>query len=124
MDNDGGAVASGYIVPQSAGVFEGNYAVNLQFVGNVGETDWVGQSVASAGALTGTVDINETGLTSAGVSLAGNFTADPANAGRWTGTFTVNSVTHQITYYQVSGTLLVIVDLDSVDVGIGILEKE
>lgn len=124
MDNDGGAVASGYIVPQTAGVFEGNYAVNVQFVENFGETDWVGQSVASAGTLAGTVDINEAGLTSAGLSLTGSFAADPANTGRWTGTFTVNSVTHQIRYYQVSETLLVIMDADAADVGIGILEKE
>jgi len=124
MDNDGGAVASGYIVPQTAGVFDGNYAVNVQFVGTIGETDWVGQSAASAGTLTGTVDVNEAGLTSAGLSLTGSFTADPANTGRWTGTFTVNGITHQIKYYQVSGTLLVIMDADTDDVGIGILEKE
>ncbi|MGZ5514871.1 MAG: hypothetical protein ACXW2O_07200, partial [Candidatus Aminicenantales bacterium] len=124
MDNDGGAIASGYIVPQAAGVFEGHYALNLQFVGSAGETDWVGQSVASGGALTGSVDINEVGLTSAGLTLTGDFTADPANEGRWTGSFTVNTVTHNITYYQVSAALLVIVDTDAADIGIGILEKE
>lgn len=124
MDNDGGAIASGYIVPQAAGVFEGPYALNLQFVGSAGETDWVGQSVASGGALTGSVDINEVGLTSAGLSLTGDFTADAANVGRWTGSFTVNTVTHNITYYQVSAALLVIVDTDAADIGIGILEKE
>jgi hypothetical protein len=124
MDNDTGAVASGYIVPQSAGVFEGNYAVNLQFVRSTGETDWVGQSVASGGSLAGTVDINEAGLTSAGLAFTGSYAADASNAGRWTGSFTVNSVTHLITYYQVSDTLFVIVDIDSVDVGIGILEME
>ncbi|MGZ5453819.1 MAG: hypothetical protein ACXW2R_06415, partial [Candidatus Aminicenantales bacterium] len=124
MDNDGGAIASGYIVPQAAGVFEGHYALNLQFVGSAGETDWVGQSVASGGALTGSVDINEVGLTSAGLTLTGDFTADTANAGRWTGSFTVNTVTHNITYYQVSAALLVIVDTDAADIGIGILEKE
>ena len=124
MDNDGGAVASGCIVPQSAGVFEGRYAVNLQFVGPAGETDWVGQSSASGGALAGTVDVNEAGLTSAGLGFGGSFAADAANAGRWTGAFTVNGVVHQITFYQVSGTLLVIVDTDAADIGIGILEKE
>ncbi len=124
MDNDGGATASGYIVPQSADVFDGNYAVNLQFVGPAGETDWVGQAAASGGALTGTVDVNEAGLTTAGLGFTGSFMADAANAGRWTGTFTVDSVVHNITYYQVSGTLLVIVDTDASDIGIGILEKE
>ena len=124
MDFDPGAVGSGYIVPRSAGVFDGNYAVNLQSVTAAGETDLAGQSVASGGSLTGTVDINEGGLTSGGVSLTGSFTADAVNAGRWTATFTLNNATHQIRYYQVSGTLLVIVDVDAADVGIGILEKE
>ncbi|HMA52822.1 MAG TPA: hypothetical protein VKT17_00070, partial [Acidobacteriota bacterium] len=124
MDNDGGAVASGYIVPQSAGVFEGNFGVNLQFVSSAGETDWVGQSVASGGALNGTVDVNEGGSTSSGLAFAGTFAADAANMGRWTGAFTVNALAHQITYYQVSGTLFVIVDTDTADVGIGVLEKE
>jgi hypothetical protein len=124
MDNDHGAIASGYIVPQSAGAFDGNYAVNLQFVGPAGETDWVGQSAASGRALTGTVDVNEAGLISAGLSFSGGFTPDAGNAGRWTGTFTVGGVVHHITYYQVSGTLLVIVDTDASDVGIGILVKD
>jgi hypothetical protein len=124
MDYDPGAVASGYIVPQSAGVFEGNYALTLQSVRPAGQTDLVGQSVALGGALTGTVDINDGGQTTAGVSLTGTFTADAANTGRWTGAFTVNSITHQIKFYQVSGTLFVIVDTDGTDVGIGILEQE
>jgi len=124
MDYDSGAVASGYIVPQSAGVFDGNYAVNLQFVTSAGETDFVGQSVASAGALSGTVDINEGGLTSAGLALTGSFTADAVNAGRWSGTFNVNGRTHQVIYYQVSGALFIVVDVDGADVGIGIMEKE
>ncbi len=123
MDNDGGAVASGYIVPQSPGDFEGDYAVNLQFVGTAGETDWVGQSAASGGALTGTVDINEAGRTSAGLIFSGSFTADAADAGRWTGDFAVNGVVHHITFYRISGTLLLIVDTDAADIGIGILEK-
>jgi hypothetical protein len=124
MDVDAGAVASGYIVPQSAGVIDGNYAVNLQFVTSAGETDFVGQSVASAGALTGTVDINEGGLTSAGLALTGAFTADAVNAGRWSGTLNVNGRSHQVIYYLVSGTLLVLVDVDGADVGIGVMEKE
>jgi hypothetical protein len=123
MDYDASAVGSGFVVPQSSGAFDGNYAVNLQFVGANGENDWVGQSVASGGALTGTVDINDYGATSAGVSFTGTFTADAANPGRWTGSFTADATSHQIVFYQVSPALLVIVDTDSADVGIGIMEK-
>ena len=43
---------------------------------------------------------------------------------KWTGDFTVNSVAHHITNYQVSETLLVIVDTDAADIGIGILERQ
>lgn len=124
MDYDVSAVGSGFILPQSSGAFEGNYAVNLQFVGDNGENDWVGQSVASGGALTGTLDINDYGTTSAGVSFTGTFTADTTYPGRWTGSFTVGTTSHQIIYYQVSPTLLVIVDTDTADVGIGIMEKQ
>ncbi len=123
MDYDTSAVGSGFIVPQALAAFDGDYAVNLQFVGADGENDWVGEAVAASGALTGTVDINDSGLTSAGVAMGGTYTADAANAGRWTGGFTVNSIAHLIRYYQVSGTLVLIVDTDTADVGIGILEK-
>lgn len=124
MDYDGNAVAAGFIVPQSAAPFEGNYAVNLQFVGSGGENDWVGQSVAASGALTGTVDINDFGTTSAGVSLTGTFATDATNLGRWTGSLTANGTSHLISYYQVGGTLFVLIDIDSADIGIGIMETE
>jgi hypothetical protein len=124
MDYDSNAVACGLIVPQSAGDFDGNYAVNFQSVDADGEHDWVGQSVGAGGALMGTVDINDNGATSAGVNFTGTFAADAANTGRWTGTFTAGGNTHQIVYYQVSGTLFLIVDIDSADVAIGILEME
>jgi hypothetical protein len=58
------------------------------------------------------------------VTFAGTYAADAANAGRLTGTFTVSGATHNMRYYQVSGTLFIIVDIDSADVGIGIMEKE
>ena len=124
MDYDSNAVASGFIVSRSLGAFAGNYALNLQLVGSNGESDWVGQSVAASGALTGSVDINDTGATSAGVSLSGAFTADLTNTGRWTGSFTAGGATHLISYYQVSAGLFIIVDIDSADVGIGIMETE
>lgn len=124
MDNDGNTVAAGYIVPRSSGAFEGNYALNLQFVGSDGENDWVGQTVAASGVLTGSVDINDSGATSAGTTLSGTFTADAVNAGRWTGSFTVGGTSYLISYYRVSPTLFIIIDMDSADIGIGIMEME
>jgi hypothetical protein len=124
MDYDANAVATGCIVPRTLGAFDGNYALNLGYVDGVSQTDWVGQTVAASGALTGILDINASGTTSAGVPLTGTFTADAANMGRFTGGFTVSAANYLITYYQVSPTLFVIIDMDSAIVGIGIMEKE
>lgn len=124
MDFDAGAVGSGYVVPQTAGTFDGNYALNLQFVGSSGENDWIGQAAASAGALAGTVDINASGQTTAGAGFTGAFGADASRPGRWTGTFTAGGTTHAIAYYQVSDAAFMIVDMDSADVGIGLVQKQ
>lgn len=124
MDYDPGAIASGSIVPQSAGTFEGNYAVNLQYVTSAAESDWIGQAVAAGGTLTGTVDVNDSGLTVAGLGLSGTFTADAANPGRWTGAFTANGKTRTISYYRVSDKALIIADMDALAVGIGLLGKQ
>ncbi|HVP90342.1 MAG TPA: hypothetical protein VMS75_03895 [Terriglobales bacterium] len=124
MDYDSTAVASGSIVPQATGPFDGNYALNLQLVASDGENDWVGQTVAASGGLAGTVDINDAGATSSNESLTGTFAADGSYAGRWTGHFTVAGTSHAIVYYQVSPTLFVIVDKNSADVGFGIMETE
>jgi hypothetical protein len=124
MDYDSSAVGSGFILPRSSGAFQGNYAVNLSFVDTTGETDWVGQSVVTGGGLTGTVDVNADGVTTAGVSLSGTFTADASDVGRWIGTLALGSTNYSINCYQVSGTLFVIIDTDSADIGTGILESE
>ncbi len=123
VDIDAGAVAAGLIVPQSAGDFRGDYAVNLEVFTSASQIDLVGQSVADAAAnLTGTVDINDTGTTTSGASLSGASTADAANPGRWTGTLTAGSNTFKIVYYQVSSAVLFVLDVNTTDVGNGFLE--
>ncbi len=124
MDNDSGAVGSGFILPQSSGAFQGNYAVNLSFVNSTGETDWVGQSAVASGGLTGTVDVNAYGVPSAGASLSGTFAPDAGNAGRWTGAFTLGSTNYSVSCYRMTATLFLIVDTDSADTGTGLLESE
>jgi len=124
LDWDAGAVATGMIVPQIPGSFEGDYAINLQFIATPGEIDWLGRADASAGALAGTIDANEAGRRAAGAPFAGTFDADAGRPGRWTGIFTARGGTLNIIYYQASGSLLVAVDMDGTDVGIGVLEKK
>lgn len=124
MDYDATAVGSGSIVPQSSGTFEGNYAVNLQYVTSAGESDWIGQAVAGTGTLAGTIDVNAGGLTAAGLSFSGTFAADASNPGRWTGTFTANGTTQTIAYYLVSDKAVLAVDIGALAVGIGVLGKQ
>jgi hypothetical protein len=125
LDFESGAVGTGVLVLQSLGTFQGNYAVNLQFVYSGGEEDFVGQTVSDGvGGLTGTVDVNDYGTTAAGVSFAATFTADSSHPGRFTGVFTVGGNFYNIIYYQISGTMLMLVDVDSTDVGAGIMVTE
>jgi hypothetical protein len=125
LDIDVGAVGAGLIVPQSTGVFEGSYAVNLQAFSSTGESDFVGLSVSDGtGNLTGTVDINDTGTTTGGAALSGTFSADASNPGRLTGSITAGGVPYNIVYYQVSSAILLILDVNTGDVGNGFLEKD
>jgi hypothetical protein len=123
MINDVTAVGAGLIVLQSPGPFDGDYALNLTFVDAAGENDWIGPATAAAGAFAGTADINNAGLLTAGAALAGAYAADAANAGRWTGTLSVPGNSHAVRFYQVSGTHLLLVDVDQADIGIGLLQK-
>ena len=123
LDNDAGAVGTGMIVARSAGSFDGDYALNLTFVDTNGRNDWVGPAVGTAGAWTGTVDVNNVGLTSAGLALTGTYTADATNAGRWTGTLVAAGDSHSVRLYQVSGAHILVVDIDQADIGIGNLDK-
>lgn len=124
LDFDSGANGTGVIVPQTASAYEGDYAVNLQYVDADGEHDWVGTVTAAGAALTGKVDINDIGLTTAAVTFTGTLGADTTYMGRWTGSFTAGGTTHAIKYYQVDGSAFLFVDTDSLDVGIGILQRE
>jgi hypothetical protein len=124
MDYESSAVATGYIVPRSSGAFEGSYALALHTSGSDDEINWVGQTVAASGGLTGNADTNDNGVTSPGLTLTGTYAADAANAGRWTGALTVGGSHRVISYYQVSSTRFVIVDLDPTNIGIGIMEMK
>jgi hypothetical protein len=125
LDIDTGAVGAGLLVPQSSGTFEGDYAINLQYYGSSGEADFVGRSVSDgSGNQTGTADLNVSGETKSGVSLSGSFTADSGNPGRGTGSLTVSGNSLTVVYYQISSSMLLILDVDTSDIGNGFLEKE
>ncbi|HSA95918.1 MAG TPA: hypothetical protein VLJ16_07700 [Acidobacteriota bacterium] len=123
LDNDTGAVGTGMILGRSAGAFDGDCALNLTFVDTNGGNDWVGPAAAAAGAWSGTVDVNNVGLISAGLALTGTYAADAANVGRWTGSLIAAGDSHSVRLYQVSGAHVLFVDIDQADVGIGYLDK-
>jgi hypothetical protein len=124
LDFDSGAVGTGFIVPQTAETFQGFYSLNLQSVSADGQDDLAGR-VASDGAsgLSGTIDVNRNGTTSPSEGFSGAFSPDASHPGRLTGTFTIGSVDHEITYYQVGGGVLIVLDTDTTDVGLGALES-
>jgi hypothetical protein len=125
MDVDKTAVGTGVIVPRSGGDFFGDYAMNLQAKSSAGQMDIVGRSAANAaGSLKGTVDINDSGTRTGGAVLSGSSTADTANPGRWTGTLTAGTKSFKVVYYQVSGGILLLLNVNTTDVGNGFLEKE
>ncbi len=123
LDYDALAVSTGQIVPQSAGDLAGDYAVSFEFVSSVGENDWLGRTLAAGGALTGTMDVNASGVIDGNAGLTGSFAADTVNIGRWTGTLTGGGATHVIVLYRAGGNRVVFVDVDPADVGIGAMEK-
>ena len=125
MDVDTAAVGTGMIVPQSGGNLQGNYAASLQAISSKGQKDIVGKSAAdAAGNLTGTVDINDSGTRTSGAVLSGSSTADTANPGRRTGTLAAGSNSFKVVYYQVSGGILLLLNVNTTDVGNGFLEAE
>ncbi len=125
MDVNRAAVGTGLIVARSGGDFFGDYALNLQAVSSADQLDIVGRTVAdAAGSLTGTVDINNSGIKTGGAPLSGSSTADPANPGRWTATLMAGPQSFRIVYYQVNSAALLILDINQVNVGNGFLASE
>jgi len=145
LDLDSNNFGAGIIVPKSASpTFSGNYALNQDafFVTDTtsGFYDLIGQVFSDGtSTLTGKGDLNTlssdgvviTTTQNANVTVTGTYAADGTHAGRATAQLTVNgaALPNQITAYQASSALLLHVDVDSPDdgigtVGLGVLEKQ
>ncbi len=69
-------------------------------------------------------DVFGAGIAS-GVAISGTLTADTANTRRFTVPLTVNSATSvKSVLYQTSHTQIVVVEVDSPQLGIGLLEEQ
>jgi hypothetical protein len=138
LDVDTNAIGTGEIIPQTVGAqFSGDYGLNLQaFTTSTSsgavcaECDLVGQVQASASNLTGTGDLNDFPIDSsftlvAAQALTGSFTADSSNPGRFTGSLNLATFgTFNIVYYQATNSQLVIVEVDTGQVGTGVIEEQ
>jgi hypothetical protein len=136
LDTDGNAVGTGEIIPQTAGAqFSGNYGVNLQAFTTSNpnssppppcvECDLVGQMQASGSSLTGTGDLNNFGSLVAAQALAGSFTADSSNPGRFTGSLNLATFgTFNLVYYQATNSQLIIVEVDDGQIGTGVVVQQ
>jgi hypothetical protein len=105
----------------------GNFALSLQTSNTNKETGAVAVVTIAGTTLSGTVDLNDVfgAGTASGVAISGTLTADTANTRRFTVPVTVNSATSvKSVLYQTSHTQIVVVEVDSPQLGIGLLEEQ
>ncbi len=141
LDLDTNNIGIGIVAPQATGpTFTGNYAFSQNGVFQTATTlAWyglLGQVVSDGTSMFGGLaDYNELNTAqTAGVTVAGTYTADATNTGRSTATLTVNGAAtpNHITIYQASSSLLLHVDVDSTivntnqlgTIGLGVFEQQ
>ncbi len=131
VELDADSLGHGILVSQSSTtVAAGNNAINLDGeAGLFGVVDVNGQVLSDGAAkFAGTADANELFVSKqlSGVSLAGTFTADATNAGRYTGTLDLNGTVtpYGLVFYQASGGLALHILEDPLNVGIGVIEQQ
>jgi hypothetical protein len=105
----------------------GNFALSLQTSNTNKETGAVGVVTIAGTNLSGTVDLNDVfgAGAASGIAISGALTADTTNTRRFTVPLTVNSATSvKSVVYQASSTQIVVVEVDSPQLGIGLLEEQ
>ncbi|MFZ0911229.1 MAG: hypothetical protein WAN24_17295 [Candidatus Acidiferrales bacterium] len=131
VELDSGSLGHGVLSAQtSTTAAAGNNAINLDGeTGFFGVVDVNGQVLSNgSSAFAGTGDANELFVASqlSGVSLAGTFTPDATNAGRYTGTLDLNGTITPfgLVFYQASGGMAVHILEDPLNIGIGVIEQQ
>jgi hypothetical protein len=130
VELDSEALGHGVLVSQAAtSATAGNNAINLDGDVIVGPVDVVGQvSSNGSSAFSGLADANELFVPSqlSSVPLAGTFSADTTNAGRYTGTLSLNGAIapYGLVFYQANGGLALHILEDPLNVGIGVIEQQ
>ena len=130
VELDSEVLGHGVLVSQAAtSATAGNNAINLDGDVIVGPVDVVGQvSSNGSSAFSGSADANELFVPSqlSSVPLAGTFSADTTNAGRYTGTLSLNGAIapYGLVFYQANGGLALHILEDPLNVGIGVIEQQ
>ncbi|HXW18732.1 MAG TPA: hypothetical protein VEJ39_10550 [Candidatus Acidoferrales bacterium] len=129
LELDSASLGSGVLIPQSStAAFSGNNAFDLHGYGVDLYIDIVGQvSAASPSNVAGSGDANEVFVQQLSAApLAGSFTADTTNVGRYTGTFDLNNALapYGMVFYQTNTGLAMHILEDGANVGIGVFEQQ
>ncbi|MFZ0634727.1 MAG: hypothetical protein WAM08_04350, partial [Candidatus Acidiferrales bacterium] len=127
LDGDFDTEGTGVVVPQVASsVIQANFGVDVQTIDFFGsETDAVGQGLSDGSAnIAGLADFNNDFLFESGDAIALTFAADASNPGRLTGTYTIDLLPVNITYYQASSGQLLFVETDALNSADGVLIQQ
>jgi hypothetical protein len=136
LDLDTKIVGSGMLIVPASGTptLAGNFAIASQASNTNRETDAVGTAVVTGTSVTGTEDVDDRLINAgeSGLDVASPFTgtliADAANPGRFAFQMGITCdnvpLTRKYVVYQVSTTQLVLVQVDSPQFGLGILERQ
>jgi hypothetical protein len=126
------ALAVGVVVPQtSTGIISGSYGVDVQAQTgsstSADETDFVGSmNAASGGKLSGVLNLNDLTVgTSSNLAYSGTVTLDGNNPGRLVfATKTSAGTLVDATGYESSPTQVFLVDTDTNEVGVGVVQNQ
>jgi hypothetical protein len=122
MDGGGSGFLLGSALPQTSTTFAASqgYGMNLTGVNTNSEEDDIAEFTTTSTGLSGIVDFNDQGLTTANQSLTGTYTADTPPAGRYD--FLSNGFNGEL--YAVDSSTALFVEMDSNQVAIGTLQLQ
>jgi hypothetical protein len=132
LGSDPTVVTGGAAVPQSGTPFSNNslsggFGLNLTGVTGLNtiapnEIDSIAQFAANNGSITGALDFNNFGLTSTSLTLSGNYTMS-AN-GRATGTLHSSLGTFNVIFYAATGSRVLFIENDAVQMSAGLVAAQ
>ena len=136
LDLDSKIPGSGLLILRGGGVTTptGNFAVSMQTSNTDNEADAIGVVTLSGAGFSGTEDLNDlfktlsTTVQDTAVAISGTVTADSTNSGRFTLPLAVTvgatPPTFNYVLYQASNTQIIVLEVDSPQYGLGMLQQQ